>query len=845
MGHKELRTLLLIALVLVLLIPILTYAQQWSGIIDPSRAVDWSGAGVVGGIPNRTTICATLNPGATAAQINSALSACPAGQVVYLNAGTYNLSAAIKTTGKSNVTLRGAGANQTLLVFSNSSDCWGQPSDICFRGVDGNYAGSPSNVALFTGAGPWPRGTNSIALSTTANLSVGSVVTLDQVDDLSDSGTIYNCEQSATISPNQNPPCNDDSNATGGDSGAQRGSGTPSVRGQQQMVTVTAISGNTITFTPGLDMPNWRVFTDSRGTNAPGAWWATSPASGMGVENLSVDHSNSSAFLGTMLYNCNNCYVSGIRSINSDRDHVAIYDSAHVTVRDSYFYGTKNSVSQSYGVEAFVSSDDLIENNIGQKVAVPFMINSDCEGCIVSYNFSINDYYTASANWMMQGIFLHSLTSNILLEGNIGSGVIGDLFHGTHNFITAFRNRFDGHQSNNGTATTGNTNPVKLYPYSRYFNLVGNVLGTSGYHTSYQYTISPEQSAGDTSVMVIGTGPVTCCQAGDPLTVSTLMRWGNYDTVNNAVRFVNSEVPSGLSLYANAVPSSQALPASFYRSTQPSWWGIMPWPAIGPDVTGGNISGVGGHAYMTPAAACYTNTMAGPANGVGNVLSFNAATCYGGGTSDTTPPTTSITSPASGATVSGTTAVTASASDNIGVTKVELYVDGVLKSTDTASPNAFSLDTTPLTNASHALSTKAYDAAGNVGTSGNVSVTENNADVQAPTTPAGLTVGTVTTSTVALSWTASTDNIGVTGYKVYRNSTQVGTSVTNSYSDTGLVASTQYSYTVSAYDAAGNNSAQSASASATTQSSGGTSSIGPADVFITMNGNAVGTTINS
>lgn len=68
----------LVALAFVL--PVLAQAQQWSGIIDPSRAADWSNAGVRGGIPKRTTICATLKPGATSTQINSAIASCPSGQ---------------------------------------------------------------------------------------------------------------------------------------------------------------------------------------------------------------------------------------------------------------------------------------------------------------------------------------------------------------------------------------------------------------------------------------------------------------------------------------------------------------------------------------------------------------------------------------------------------------------------------------------------------------------------------------------------------------------------------------------------------------------------------------------
>ncbi|MBI2559504.1 hypothetical protein HYW20_09345 [Candidatus Woesearchaeota archaeon] len=99
---------------------------------------------------------------------------------------------------------------------------------------------------------------------------------------------------------------------------------------------------------------------------------------------------------------------------------------------------------------------------------------------------------------------------------------------------------------------------------------------------------------------------------------------------------------------------------------------------------------------------------------------------------DTTLPTISLTSPASGATVSGTTTITATASDNVGVSKVEFYVDGNLKSTDTISPYSYAWDTTNVgTHAcngahTHTLSAKAYDAAGNIGTSLNVPVNMNN-----------------------------------------------------------------------------------------------------------------------
>jgi hypothetical protein len=81
-------------------------------------------------------------------------------------------------------------------------------------------------------------------------------------------------------------------------------------------------------------------------------------------------------------------------------------------------------------------------------------------------------------------------------------------------------------------------------------------------------------------------------------------------------------------------------------------------------------------------------------------------------------------------------------------------------------------------------------------------------DLQPPSTPSNLS-GIATYNSVQLNWTASTDNVGVNGYNVFRNGIQVSTSGTNSYTDNGLAASTTYSYIISAYDAAGNNSPQS------------------------------------
>jgi endoglucanase Acf2/chitodextrinase len=94
-------------------------------------------------------------------------------------------------------------------------------------------------------------------------------------------------------------------------------------------------------------------------------------------------------------------------------------------------------------------------------------------------------------------------------------------------------------------------------------------------------------------------------------------------------------------------------------------------------------------------------------------------------------------------------------------------------------------------------------------------------DTQAPTAPTGLTSPSKTSSSIALSWNASSDNVGVTGYRVYRNGASVATVSTTSFNNTGLSAGTSYNYVVRAFDAAGNESGASNSVTVTTDTGGG------------------------
>jgi len=107
-------------------------------------------------------------------------------------------------------------------------------------------------------------------------------------------------------------------------------------------------------------------------------------------------------------------------------------------------------------------------------------------------------------------------------------------------------------------------------------------------------------------------------------------------------------------------------------------------------------------------------------------------------------------------------------------------------------------------------------------------IPETTSDITPPSVPAGLVATAVSTSEMALSWNASTDDVAVSGYRIFRAGTEIGTSGTTAYLDTGLASSTTYTYTVASYDAAGNLSAQCSAASATTPASGPADTTPPA-----------------
>ena len=162
------------------------------------------------------------------------------------------------------------------------------------------------------------------------------------------------------------------------------------------------------------------------------------------------------------------------------------------------------------------------------------------------------------------------------------------------------------------------------------------------------------------------------------------------------------------------------------------------------------------------------------------------------------------------------------ATDNVGVTGYKVYRNGTQIADQTGRTYSDS-GLSPST--AYTYTVKAYDAANNISAASSpLPVTTNaSTDTTAPAAPSGLVSPARTATTVDLAWDAATDNVGVTGYKVYRNGTQIADQTGRTYSDSGLSPSTAYTYTVKAYDAANNISAASSPLPVTTnaQTSGG------------------------
>lgn len=191
-------------------------------------------------------------------------------------------------------------------------------------------------------------------------------------------------------------------------------------------------------------------------------------------------------------------------------------------------------------------------------------------------------------------------------------------------------------------------------------------------------------------------------------------------------------------------------------------------------------------------------------------------------TPDTTPPTVSITSPTAGTDIkTNSVTITASASDSSGIKQVDFYYGNTFigRSSSSSSPYSITWNTSGLPNGSYNLRAKATDnsSSSNENYSATVNVSINHPDAEKPTAPGNLRSTSVNPDSVSLAWDASSDNVGVDYYVVYRGSAVIANKVKGTtYTDSGRIPQSSYSYRVRAVDATGNQSSYSNTLNVTT-----------------------------
>ena len=596
-----------------------SHAQSWSSILSSNQAINWSNSGV-GGIPARTANCASLTSSATLAQINSALTSCPSGQTVALAAGTYTINGTIQIP--SNVTLRGAGANLTILNATGTGGGY-----VVSLGTTQPPYGSP-NISITSGA---TAGSTSIVVSSAVGVSVGKMLMIGEINNpsyVTSSGSEGVCTW-----------CDDGWSSTG-----------QYARGQ--IVAVTGVNGNTITISPGL----YSAYTNSP-LVAP-----FSPTVYAGVENLQVYANNTGYAANFGMSGCAYCWIKGVESNYTDGDHVEDYFGYRDEIRDSYFSNAFVHSPGSFDSDidlADKTSATLVENNIIERTHASIMLEWGAAGNVISYNYTEGAFDSGAPNVVIGGVDFHGAHPQFnLFEGNVVTQLYQDSVWGSSSQSTDFRNWVIG-TNYVCTPTAGSRVTVScsggVYGFqaaramqmsylATLNNFVGNVVGSSqmqslivygtsvmGQVASVEYPATRSYD-GDAYGWTFGYGEASDdgsgngCSGGTPpcdsaTTSATDLLHGNYNNIGGAIVWV-----TGI---------TQVLPASFYLTGMPSWWGSIPYPATGPDVTGGN--GPGGHSYGNPAENCFLNVMHGTDGGAGSPYTFNANTCYGTGVTPAAP----------------------------------------------------------------------------------------------------------------------------------------------------------------------------------------------------------------
>lgn len=506
-------------------------------IIPADRRIDWSYAGIPGGIPKRTTICENIDSavygnGKTDATqaIQAALERCPDKQVVYLPAGVYFVSGTIWMQDFD--TLRGAGPGTTIIKHTGSNT--GGPVT-----MTGSFSFQKFEDVIEAN-----KDSQVITLASTAGITPRDILLLNQLNDGAIVDT-FGTEGKCTY-------C-----------GIENGN-----RALGQFVEVTAVAGNQVYLNVPLHWTyNTRLYPRAYELDADGMIRYA------GLEDLTVTQDTPEVTWMIEMQGAQYSWIKNVEISNVKNGGLYVIEPLQNEIRGSYVHtGLAGYVhSYGYGINlSYNSSNNLVDDNILSTIDGGGVVTGGgASGNVISYNYFHNIMFD-SPWWMIASPFInHGAHPKMnLWEGNIAYKAEADFIHGSSSHNTIFRSQSKGWQNE---IITMRNNAVEIGKKNYFMNVLGTVLGTPG--KSNRYEVLPGQSYDDSTETVIWALDVDN-GVNDPKVAATLLRHGNFDYVTNSV------------IWDPNIPNHE-LPASLYLSQAPYWWcQETPWPPIGPDVAG-------------------------------------------------------------------------------------------------------------------------------------------------------------------------------------------------------------------------------------------------------------------
>jgi hypothetical protein len=576
------------------------------GLIPAHRVTTWRpGVTYNGGIPNRTTIYKTISPRGDdlddTANIQAALSSCPSDAVVQLTAGTFNINSRGLIFSRSNCTLRGAGpgafndgSGGTRLIKADRTS-----NAVLYVLRKGVNFGQSINLAADAA-----KGTNSVSLVRNPGIRIGEIVYIDENTD--DHPEVF-------WGPSHNPP-----------GGGSRRWFIRQDRSLTQIMEVTAVSGNTITF----NTPFHTTFNTAYQAQLTRF---TSPLlRSVGVEDLYVWGGVSGDYHGNItVKDCAYCWVKNVNAAWSIGTNVGLYRTFRSEVRDSYIHETPDPNPGGGGYMTgmtYGASDNLFENNIVWYGNKEIVMRGTGGGNVIAYNYMDDSFGSTYPHSSEGGLNAgHYTTPHMeLLEGNYSQNYKGDSYWGNSIYITVFRNWLSGLRAahpplNTYTFSTGNCvlkygdysgrTAVDVQAYSYNTNFLGNVLGTQnqqllGYdshscfasqQTGWQYE-NLDNSVPPTVVPMWQIGAdqshlnIDGKWARVNNTFQTQLRQGNWDWVTKKQSW------EGFGAGNPGAGTPEPIHNSLYLTAAPPFFGNNRWPWVDPKT---------GITYTLPAKYCF------------------------------------------------------------------------------------------------------------------------------------------------------------------------------------------------------------------------------------------------